>query len=228
MTTFERKYSDDEKEAALFAYMDRRIRPLRAVLELSSRGELITRDGRTVRPYDLNPHTLKTWITVEKRKRSGKLRGAAFEKPDDTIEALRRRLINTADSELSYVERQRTGKRDPEHLRQIARLVREVAALPRPGEGRGRTPGQVENGHKDSGETTGGLAGSLLKAHRAAPATEHPSQTQTPTENTDTRTHTRSEPTQEPSAPGSSERDRSQRLDASIERAQTHTRGAVR
>jgi hypothetical protein len=217
VSTFERKYSDDEKEAALFAYMDRRIRPLRAVLELGSRGELITRDGRTVRPFQLNPHTLKTWITVEKRKRSGKLRGAAFEKPDDTIEALRRRLINTADSELSYVERQRTGKRDPEHLRQIARLVREVAALPKPGEGRSKAPGQRENGHKDSGETTGGLAGSLLAAHRRTPAQEQPSQTQTQTENTDASNTTRSTDAQqdtEHDAPGSPQRALIQRSNA--------------
>jgi hypothetical protein len=190
MTTFERKYSVDEKEAVIYAYLDRRIRPLRAIVDLAARGELITRDGRQVRPFQLNPNTVKSWLQVAKRKRQGTIRGAAFENPEGTIEALRKRLIALADGELAHLERQRAGKRDPEHMRQIARAVREAAAIPVKGEPRGRAPGEKDQGQKESGETTGGMAGSLLRAHRAKPAPGRRPVQETRTENENTRTAT--------------------------------------
>jgi hypothetical protein len=113
MTTFERKYSVDEKEAVIYAYLDRRIRPLRAIVDLAARGELITRDGRQVRPFQLNPNTVKSWLQVAKRKRQGTIRGAAFENPEGTIEALRKRLIALADGELAYLERNAQASETP-------------------------------------------------------------------------------------------------------------------
>jgi hypothetical protein len=185
MTTFERKYSVDEKEAVIYAYLDRRIRPLRAIVDLAARGELVTRDGRQVRPFDLNPNTVKSWLQVAKRKRQGTIRGAAFENPEGTIEALRKRLIALADSEIAYLERKRRGNVDPEHMRQIARAVREAAAIPVNGQPRGRKPGEVdENGHQPDQHTRGGMAGALLKAHRSKPAPGPPSPKQPHTENT--------------------------------------------
>jgi hypothetical protein len=196
MTTFERKYSDDEREAAVFAYVDRNIRPAKAVLDLAARGELITRDGRKVRPYEINPYTLKTWIQHTRRKRRGRVPGAAHEDPEGTIEALRKRLIALADGELAYLERQRTGKRDPEHMRQIARAVREAAAIPVKGEPRGRAPGERDaNGKQPDQHTRGGMAGALLKAHRSKPAPGPLSTQETQAENTSTSATARSDDT---------------------------------
>lgn len=203
MTAFERKYSVDEKEAVIYAYLDRRIRPLRAIVDLAARGELVTRDGRQVRPFQLNPNTVKAWLQVAKRKRQGKVRGAAFENPEGTIEALRKRLIALADQELTHLERKRRGTVDTEHMRQIARAIREAAAIPVKGQPRDRAPGERNaKGEMEDGATNGGLAGSLLRAHRARPAPEQPTPTQTNTENTDSSATTRSTDT-EPRAPGS-------------------------
>jgi hypothetical protein len=119
-------------------------------------------------------HTLRDYVQRERRRRTGRINGHALDNPDDVLEGLRRRMVGLAHAEVAYVEGQKKGKRDPEHMRQIVRLMRELAALPKPGEGRGRAPGQRENGEKQSGETTGGLAGSLLAAHRRTPAQEAP------------------------------------------------------
>jgi hypothetical protein len=213
--TFERTYSDDEMEAALTAYLDRGIRPQRRVIEMAAAGQLLTKDGRKVRPFTLNAHTFRDYLQRERRRRTGRLPGHALDNPDDVLEGLRRRMVGLAHAEVAYVEGQKKGKRDPEHMRQIVRLMRELAALPRPGEGRGRAPGQRENGEKQSGETTGGLAGSLLAAHRRTPAQEHPPQTSTRAENTDSSNTTHSNTAQHDTdhdAPGSSDRRSSQPL----------------
>lgn len=188
---FARRYTADEKEAAIFAYLDRGIRPLKAVVAMAERGELVTRDGRKVRPFTINPNTLKQLIAATKRRRQGRISGAAFENPEGTIEALRKRLIALADAELSWLERRRRGTVEPEHMRQIARAIREAAAIPVNGTVRGRAPGEREpNGHQPDQHTRGGMAGALLKAHRARPAPELPSVQPTQAENTNASTTT--------------------------------------
>jgi hypothetical protein len=213
--TFERRYSDDELEAAITAYLDRGIKPMRVVVDMAAAGQLSTKDGRKVRPFQMSLHTLRDYVQRERRRRTGRINGHALDNPDDVLEGLRRRMVGLAHAEVAYVEGQKKGKRDPEHMRQIVRLMRELAALPRPGEGRGRAPGQRENGEKQSGETTGGLAGSLLAAHRRTPAQEHPPQTSTRAENTDSSNTTHSNTAQHDTdhdAPGSSDRRSSQLL----------------
>jgi hypothetical protein len=68
--------------------------------------------------------------------------------PRDAIEALRRRLVNAADAELAAMEkRQKNGKSVPgEELRQVARAVREIAAIPGPSDARPAAPGARVNG----------------------------------------------------------------------------------
>jgi hypothetical protein len=195
--TFERRYSDDELEAAITAYLDRGIKPMRVVVDMAAAGQLSTKDGRKVRPFQMSLHTLRDYVQRERRRRTGRINGHALDNPDDVLEGLRRRMVGLAHAEVAYVEGQKKGKRDPEHMRQIVRLMRELAALPKPGEGRGRAPGQKENGQKQSGETTGGLAGSLLAAHRRTPAQEHPSQQETQAENTNASSTTRSDTAQQ-------------------------------
>jgi len=126
-------------------------------------------------------------------------------------------MIAVADQELTFIERQRRGKRDPEHLRQIARVLREVTALPKPGEGRSRQPGKRDhNGAMVEGQTEGGIAGKLLAAHRRAPAPEPLNADQTQTEDTDDSGHARinahdngdqDNPAEQGAEPGSSGRE---------------------
>src|SRR4051812_22722270 len=104
MTTFERKYTVDEKEAAIHAAIDRRIKPQKTVVLMAARGELVTKDGRQARPFDLNPSPPRSWVNTARRKRNGRIPGAAYENPEGTIEALRKRLIALADGELAHLE----------------------------------------------------------------------------------------------------------------------------
>jgi len=217
MARFDRVYEPDQIEAFLHAYLDRKIRPMRKVCDMARGGQLLTRDGRETRPFDPNPHTFAGYVARERRRRRGAPRGSALDRPDDVLEGLRKRMIAVADQELTFVERQRRGKRDPEHLRQIARVLREVAALPKPGEGRGRQPGKRDhNGVMVDGQTEGGIAGKLLAAHRRAPAPEPLTAEQGQTENTDDSAHARinahdngdePEPTGQGAEPGSSARE---------------------
>ena len=216
MSAFDRRYEPDAIEAVLYAYLDRKQRPLRKVLEMGRLGQLRTRDGREVRPFDCNEDTMRGYLTRERKRRRGAPRGSALDRPDDVLEGLRKRMIAVADQELTFVERQKRGKRDPEHLRQIARVLREVAALPKPGEGRGRQPGKRDhNGVMVDGQTEGGIAGKLLAAHRRAPAPEPLNAEETKAENTDNGAHARinahdsgdePEPTGQGAEPGSSQR----------------------
>jgi len=184
MGQFDRKYTDDQVEAATHAYIDRDIKPQRRVLEMAEAGQLITRDGRKVRPFTMSKYTLRDYIRRERRRRLGGGKASAIENPDGVLEGMRRRMISVAEAELHHWERQRAGKRDPDQLRQITRLMREIAALPAIGEGRSKTPGAKVDGQRTDAETKGGLAGSLLAAHRQSrPAPEPLTDTHTQAEN---------------------------------------------
>jgi hypothetical protein len=187
MSAFERRYSDEQIAAAVHSYLDRKIRPAKAVLKLAREGNLLDRHGHEVPAFTMGEGYLRTLVTGERKRRRGPVKTGgmnALSNPDDVLEGLRRRMIALADSELGVCERQRQGKRDPEHMRQIARLVREVAALPKPGEGRSKTPGAKENGVQTEGRTRTGIVGQMLHAHRqGAPATELPTTEKTTAEN---------------------------------------------
>jgi len=187
MSAFERRYSDEQIAAAVHSYLDRKIRPARAVLKLAREGNLLDRRGQEVPAFTMGEAYLRALVTAERKRRRGPVKSGgmnALSNPDDVLEGLRRRMIALADAELGVCERQRKGKRDPEHMRQIARLVREVAALPKPGEGRSRTPGKRdETGAKPEGQSRDGMVGALLHAHRRSPATEPHTTDETQAEN---------------------------------------------
>jgi hypothetical protein len=191
MSKFERRYSDAQIAAAVHCYLDRKIRPARLVLKLAREGNLTGRDGKEVPAFTMGESYFRTLVTGERKRRRGPVKTGgmnSLSNPDDVLEGLRRRMIALADAELGVCERQRQGKRDPEHMRQIARLVREVAALPKPGEGRSRTPGKRdENGQRPEGESRNAMVGALLHAHRRSPATEPPNTQEGSAENTKPR-----------------------------------------
>ncbi len=202
MSGFDQKYTQDQRDSAIHAALDRHITPRKAIVELAKRGELLTPDGRKVRPFDLNIYTLRGWTRAAERRRQGKIDGRIND-PDDALEGLRTRMLIIGNDELTYWERKPRGKRDHEQIRQIARMLREAAAIPRKGEGRGRAPGQKVDGVQTEGRSRAGMVGSLIAAHRAKPAPEPPSQTEPKAENADNSAHTRSEPTQERADSGS-------------------------
>jgi len=211
MSAFERRYSDEQIAAAVHSYLDRKIRPAKAVLQLARDGNLLDRRGQEVPAFTMGEAYLRALVTAERKRRRGPVKAGgmnSLSNPDDVLEGLRRRMIALADSELGVCERQRQGKRDPEHMRQIARLVREVAALPKPGEGRSKTPGAKENGVRTEGQSRDGMVGALLHAHRRSPATEPPNTQETQAENTAQRINAAESAaqSQEPDGSGSSNR----------------------
>jgi hypothetical protein len=166
MPAFTATYTDDQRDAAAAAYVDRRI-PAPRVAELAAAGEL-TLNGRPIEPFEIIPQYVRTLGTRLRRRRAGDIEREIAKLPArDSIEALRRRLVSTADQELAALERQKPGKRDLERFRQVIRCVREAAALPGAKDPRPSAPGRREGGGPDreGAETRGGLAGDILRAH---------------------------------------------------------------
>jgi hypothetical protein len=171
---FEAVYTDDQRDAIAHAYEDRRIRPARRVVELAAAGELEIND-RTLEPFTCSQNTVRDFAAKLRKRRAGEISSQlAKAAPRDAIESLRRRLVNAADAELAAIEkRQKNGKSVPgEELRQVARAVREIAAIPGPNDARPAAPGARVNGERDGAETKAGqgLAGKILHAHRTATA----------------------------------------------------------
>jgi hypothetical protein len=194
MAAFEEKYTDQQRDAIAHAYEDRRIRPARKVVQMAAAGEL-DYHGEILKPFEATENTVRDLARKLRRARAGETTSQlAHAEPRDAIETLRRRLVNAADAMLTDFERKTKrapGDADPERLRQICRAVREAAAIPGPNDERPKAPGGKTDGRRNGGETKGGLAGSILAAHRAsedgqtepapdaspphhAPGTDHP------------------------------------------------------
>lgn len=176
VTTFQAKYSDEQREAVAIAYVDRKVRPAKAVCDLAARGEL-PHDGKQLEPFTIGPDAVRTYAARLRKGRNGQLKsGLTDAPPKDAIEALRIRLISAADDALKRVERRmratNCSAKDIELARQVARLIREAAAIPGPNEARPVPPGAKVPGagNKTNGGTTrAGLAGSILASHRGGP-----------------------------------------------------------
>jgi hypothetical protein len=161
---FNERYTEAQREAVARAYVDRHIRPARAVAELARRGELESVDGERLASFEIGESTIRSFAGLLRRRRRGEVRSnLAAASPRDAVEALRVRLVNAADAGLAAVERRQRrehGKTDWEELRQIARAVREISSLPDPSEGRSTAPGlrDPSTGERRGGQTRGGLA----------------------------------------------------------------------
>ena len=107
MSKFERRYSEDQISACVHAHLDRKIRPKRRILELAEAGQLTARDGRTLKPFTMNPLSFNGFITAERKRRRGPKFGPgldALDRPDDVMEGMRRRMIAVANDELTFAE----------------------------------------------------------------------------------------------------------------------------
>jgi hypothetical protein len=167
-TAWEAVYTQQQRDAVAYAYEDRRIRPAKRVVTLAAAGELEL-NGTLLDPFEVNEDSVRHYARVLRKERAGQVTSQLSDQaPRDAVEQLRRRLVNVADAELKRQERAaRKDGADSEKLRQIARAVREIAALPGPNDPAPPAPGAKAAGQRTGGETRGGIAGPLLAAHRA-------------------------------------------------------------
>lgn len=164
---FKRKYTAEQREAVAIAYEDRRIHPYRRVVDLAAAGDL-EHNGVKLEPFTIPKSTVSSEVARLRRRRAGEVTSQLSGLPPrDGIEVVRQRLLNSADAMLQVEERKTPEQRNPGRLREIARMMREVAAIPGPGEPRPPAPGQKVNGQRDGGETRGGEGSRILTAHRA-------------------------------------------------------------
>ncbi len=154
MANWQPKYDDAQRGAIEQAYQEG-VRPVSLICRLAATGEL-KHEGQAVPSFEI-PGTSARYIGDRaKRRREGKLSSELMRlPPKDAVEALRRRMVSLEDHELKRYEN-RVYKRDAKPqttkdidvLTRLARLAREVAAMPGPDETRlPRKPGQrLEDG----------------------------------------------------------------------------------
>lgn len=170
MSPWDRKYSDDQREAVVSAYLDRQIRPASRVCELAAAGELTLR-GNRLDAFTIGVNMVRDYARHHRRRRQGKVQSQLADVPHrDAIEAMRRRLVNLVDAELEQLEareKRKPGTVQPDQIRQISRALLELARLPGPTEKRVKSPDikDPETGQVSSGQGTA-IAGPLLRAHR--------------------------------------------------------------
>lgn len=160
------------------AWGDRGIHRPQSIVALAAGGEL-TADGDLVDAFTITASSARyIGDSYLKRRKRQANQAIAQHEPQDAIEALRRRFVAVLNEQLTDVERlQARGKHAQikgEQLRQIARALRELAALPGPEGGkRARAPGAHDpaQGITPDGTTRGGLAGKIRATTQPRPIT---------------------------------------------------------
>lgn len=178
MPPFAQKYSDAERDAVRDYAATHPDATGNEIADLARRGMLKVA-GEPVPAFTMPPATVRDLKRRARRAAEGRARSALETAPArDALEQLRRRLVSATDHKLAHVERLINNgaheRVNGEDLRQLARAVREIAAIPgadgspaagrRPGEhvpGTGKATGDAAT---DGGRTRGGLAGSIIAA----------------------------------------------------------------
>jgi hypothetical protein len=161
-------YSSAQREAIASTYLLGAA--AREVVTLAAAGELQHPSGATLRPFVTVEGTVRSLGHRERRRR---LKASEAVDPDadprDAVERRRRALLAAIDTELRRmrIEQEQGRLTKLDRLRQIARAIREVAALPGPSEPRPPAPGAKVNGVRQGGETRGGIAGRVLREQGA-------------------------------------------------------------
>jgi hypothetical protein len=171
MPPFERKYTAERTKAIYRARFEHGCTH-NEIARRAQAGELVPGD-----PFKVPVGYVGKLCRAEEQRRALRFRSPLADKPHrDAIEELRRGLIAAADDMLSdyrALAKRKPANADPARGREIARLIREAAAIPTPKTDTPQAPGQRRDGQREGGETRGGTAGSLLTAHRGVSRHEH-------------------------------------------------------
>lgn len=222
----EAKWTATQREAVASAVEDRGIGATE-VARLAAAGH-IEHEGIRLEPFPIPAATVRTYALRLRKTRAGKAAAPIADlEPRDATETLRRRLATLVDDRLAAAERKKKGTTDPEELRQMARAIREFAAIPAKTDPRPAAPGARVNGApRTEGETKGGLSGPLVADHRRTTGKAQPAPSADPQRDeggehrgtsaptTTTEAHD-AEPTEQPadhSSPGSVVRALAERL----------------
>lgn len=166
---FDEKLTDEQREAAALRYLDTEDTG-REVARKAGAGELTLR-GEPVDAFDIAPSYAAQLGLKLKRQRTGKATSKVADMPHrDALEVLRRRLMSVGESAVAALEKQAAKdaeKLDLERLRQAGRVLIELGKIPGPAETRPAQQGRDVNGNRDT-PTRGGIAGALLREHRAS------------------------------------------------------------
>lgn len=171
MEPWKRVYSDQQRNALRYVFFVKGITNMAQIGRLANAGELVF-EGRDIPAFPIPAASVRDIINQEKRKRLGKQHSDLVAKPPgDAVETLRRRLTSILDHETARLEKwQEKNTKTPvdaEQIRKLARAVRELDALPGPGERSTKTaPGrgaqQGNGGEAPAKPNT--LAGTLAAA----------------------------------------------------------------
>lgn len=129
----ERKYTDEQKEAVIFAKNVRRFTG-KAIANLAAKGELESPTGAEMEPFSMPPNTIYSLARKALAKSHKTMASELVNKPPaDANEAIRQRLVEIADRKTKYLVDQ--ARRKPKEIdtletTRLARMAREVAALP--------------------------------------------------------------------------------------------------
>jgi hypothetical protein len=124
---FQRIYTDEQKAAVAEAFEDRRIRPATRVADLAKAGEL-RYQGEMLDPFNIEAPTVRHEARMLRKRRAGQLTSKLSDVPArDAVEQLRRRMVNLADAELTVLERQKAGSRNPETSGTALRSAQDAA-----------------------------------------------------------------------------------------------------
>lgn len=164
---FEAVYTDEQRDALATAYEDRRIRPARRVVELAQAGELAP--GLAAFTVHGGDNTVRDMARKLRARRAGQhVRETSKRAPRDMLETLRVRLVAIVEEEIARVEREQKKRGakpiDPDRLRQLARALREAAAIPTRDEPAAPKPGHGPIAQRQGGATRSSatLAGRIL------------------------------------------------------------------
>jgi hypothetical protein len=162
----EAKWTETQRAAVAHAVEDRGLGATEAA-RLAAAGHL-EHDGVRLEPFPIPASSVRTYAQRLRTARAGRASTQVTEIDHrDLTERYRQRLARLLDDRLNAHERRRKGSTEPEELRQLARAVREFAAIPAKTDPRPPPPGAKVEGQRTESETRGGLSGQLVADHRA-------------------------------------------------------------
>lgn len=168
MEMSDQRYSRAQREALAAAFA-RPSLSARAVVELAAAGTLTHPSGAPLGPFTTTENTVRSVAHRSRMRREHEARASASRDlpPRDAVERLRRELADAIDREMCRMEIEHAQGRMVcgERLRQVARAIRELAWIPDAADPRPPAPGAKVGGVRLGGETRGGIAGPILRAH---------------------------------------------------------------